>query len=276
MSWWRLGVCALVLAAPLPSSAQVTWILVGKIDGSAQLMAKELVQRTRAGDQGTVVNLAECGSGRVGLAWAARSFDREKEAQKELEDSKRRNPGMRIVECEQWENTLLAHGISAVDASIAEVPSDAVNWSEEDRISELKTSLKGGRVAVIRYFNGANSDPLEGRREKVMFLAPKRAPIVVRDSCVSPDSFFPGEGYWGFSCAREPAGNTLLHDTIVVDDLGKILTVSRNCRTPSAGAAGWFKCQREEVDSSGQLLLQPIKVMIPGVSIGADGVHAID
>lgn len=73
-----------------------------------------------------------------------------------------------VKRCDVKPGSLLALRITAIDRSIADVPEDAVNWQDEDRISSTQP-LPDGRVLVIaRYYVNVSDDPLEGRRERVI------------------------------------------------------------------------------------------------------------
>jgi hypothetical protein len=89
-----------------------------------------------------------------------------------------------IKRCVVVSRSLLSLRFPAVDPSIANVPDDAVNWDDSDRVSTLVALADGRDVVAQRMFVDDPEDPLEGRRARVLLVSgPDRMTVL---SVVSP------------------------------------------------------------------------------------------
>jgi hypothetical protein len=69
--------------------------------------------------------------------------------------------------------SLLALKIPAIDSSIAEVPDDAIDWEEKDRISAAVPITKVRAAVILRYYIRDLDDSEEGKRPRVILGDPK-------------------------------------------------------------------------------------------------------
>lgn len=100
-------------------------------------------------------------------------------------------PGAYVKACEVTPRTLLALRISAVDASIADVPATAAeDWDEGDRVSTA-VALPDGRDLVIRRVFKATllDDPDEGKDQGVWLALGAGKPKALAESCSPAEAF---------------------------------------------------------------------------------------
>jgi hypothetical protein len=153
--------------------------------------------------------------------------------------------------------------VPAVDGSIADVPADAVNWSDDDRVSTVRRLSDGRSLILVRYFVKAASDPLEGRRERVVLAQSQDKTIVLDEQCMHAGKAAAIADRIAFDCAREQAGDHLLHSVKVFSDSGSKLMEIEHCRNPRWEQKDLLTCEEESVGADGQLVLNAKRTEIP-------------
>lgn len=258
-----------ILFAAFPAKADSVWLVIGASDPSAMGIAskaKTLVSQT---PRSLIVQTDDCGDKKNVFAWVAEvatSVDAAQDALKRLQATVK---DVYVKRCEPKPGTLLSLGISAIDNSIANVPDDSVNWQDEDRISSAQP-LPDGRVFVIaRYYAHASDDPLEGRRERAIIAKPPNTRLTLEENCVSPGRAAVDHGRIVFHCAREQAGDTLLHSTLVFGASGKKLMEIQHCREPKWLNERTVACDAESVGPDGKLKLHEKRIDL------ANGKHQV-
>ena len=91
-------------------------------------------------------------------------------AMDELERLKPEIPDAYAKECLVKPNSRLRFGIPAVDPSIEKVPSNAVNWADSDRVSQVISLPEGGHLWIRRTYVQDPEDSREGRRVAILFF----------------------------------------------------------------------------------------------------------
>ena len=167
-----------------------------------------------------------------------------------------------VKPCDVMPGSLLAWRASAVDASIADVPADAVNWEDADRVSSAVPLGDGRAVILVRHFVNDPDDPLEGKRERVL-LARASERALLENDCPSAGAFTARAGRVAFQCAREVAGDVPLHGVLAFSAQGKKLTELAHCRSPAWTHPGVLVCDEELVDARGELTLRPRRTRLP-------------
>lgn len=161
-----------------------------------------------------------------------------------------------VERCRQRPHSRVLLGVPLIDTSIEDVPADAVNWGDEDRVSTLVRLPEGGYLWLRRYFEAAPDDPLEGRRVSVQIFGsdPKQSTQLTPD-CTDP-SFSEKSGLIALSCSRETAADNPLHQITVYETASarEVLKIE-HCRNPKFISASQLACQGEEVDRDGRLRL---------------------
>ena len=165
-----------------------------------------------------------------------------------------------VKRCVALPGSLLALRIPAIDASIAMVPQDAVNWLDADRVSELRPLDQGRRLLITRRFDATPDDPLEGRRERLSLVAADGKRRVLLEHCLGPHRPMSRLGDLALQCAREQAGDAVLHSVHAFDAKGEQLGEFERCRNPRWAEAPASQrvlvCDAESVGPDGQLKLQ--------------------
>ena len=212
----------------------------------------------------TVVASGDCDSLRLGLYLAvAQIVPNRAEADAALVKLKSDVPDAYLRECHPKVNSTLAAGVPLVDPSIAKVPVDSVNWSDKDRISSVQKLSGKSYLWIRRWYSPVAEDPLEGRREAVLYFdeKPENAKEL-QAGCTNAQAIERGE-LLALTCAREAAGDNLLHETILFDIIsGKSLKSISHCREPAFASPVELTCKAESVNAQGELKLQAKRVPI--------------
>lgn len=245
-----------VMATAVPVHAEPLWLVIGASDATPAGIAHKA--KGLANGEGLIIQTSDCGDSKNVFAWAAKIEAREAAAEKELNEIKNLPDDAYVKKCEVKPGSLLAYRVPAVDASIAEVPANAVNWSDEDRVSSVKPLPDGRAIIIARYYEPDKEDPLEGRRVRVS-LADRSGKIrQLEKNCIQAAGFKSRGGNVAFQCAREEAGNYLLHSVLVFDNEGRKRKELSHCRNPYfSGSYLW--CQAESVKADGTLQLRAVR-----------------
>jgi hypothetical protein len=179
------------------------------------------------------------------------------EAQQALAQLQRAAPDAYVKRCKVRPGSLLALRVPAVDASIARVPPQVVNWSDADRISAVVPLGSLGSAVLVRRYQAEKDDPLEGRRTRVALASTAGELVTLADDCSGASQFVQGGDWLAFACDSEQAADHVLHTVRAFDTHGSPAGTMPRCRKPSITAAGVLACQGEEVDAAGKLLLTP-------------------
>ena len=190
-------------SAEASAAAGMRWLVVGASDPSPGGIAKRARALAEAGagaGDGLILSTADCGDARPVFAWAAEVATAAEPAQAALARLKARIPDAYIKRCNVRAASLLALGLPAVDKSIADVPADAVNWSDADRVSAVRTLGSGLSLMLQRYRAALPDDPLEGRRTRLLLLSLGAAPRPLVEDCAGLASAVSGQGWLALAC----------------------------------------------------------------------------
>lgn len=256
------GILVTLLSVMFMVQAEEAWLVIGASDTSVLQIAKKAKKLAAFSDSGFVVQMSDCNQDRNMFAWTADVKASQSEAKSVLESLRNTVKDAYLKQCDVIPNSLLAHRISAVDPSIADIPASAVNWSEEDGVSKIHPMRHGPDILVIRYFEDSPEDPLEGRREGVRLIASSNMQSSLEANCIDADGFVENAGKIAFVCAREQAGIHLLHSVVVFDSKAEKLIEIEYCRNPSWIGAHVIECDSETVGPDGELTLHSRKVTL--------------
>jgi hypothetical protein len=227
-----------------------------------------VIDRTRdlqkSWPEATVVASNDCVGLRPGLYLAVAMIAASRsEAEAAVSKLRAEVPDGYVRECSPKANTTLAFGIPLVDKSIWDVPSNAVNWSDSDRLSSVHRLPVRGYLWIRRKYVPGNNDPLEGRVASVIYFDKQPQNGVELDSnCIDPGDKQSGT-LVALECAREVAADNLLHETIVFDlPAGTRVKSIQHCRNPSFISTTELTCKEEHVDAQGKLELVSKRVSV--------------
>ena len=251
-------VASATASAETPAAAGTRWLVVGASEATPGAIAKRAraLDETGAG-QGLVLSTADCGDARPVYAWAAEVANDFEPARAALARLRQRVPDAFIKRCNLRPGSLLALGLPAVHPSIAEVPADAVNWSDADRISAVR--VLGAELSLVlqRYRAALPDDPLEGRRTRLLLVRWGAAPRPLVEDCAGLASAVAGHGWLALACDSEQAADHVLHTVHAFSDSGERVAEVARCRAPRLSADDLLLCQSESVDATGKLKLTP-------------------
>lgn len=256
----KLLVFALALLVATASAQADQWYLtVGATDASPAGIAKKA---KRIAADGLIFQTGDCGDKKNIFGWAAKVDKDRKSAEATRRALRERVPDANVRLCEVKQGSLLAHRISAVDISIADVPETAVNWDDRDMVSEIESLPDNRSLLISRYYERGADDPLEGRRERVILLSPQDERKELEKNCINAGNVRSSRDLLAFQCAREQAGDHLLHIVVVFDWNGAKIKEIRHCRDPLLIQNSYLQCQRESVGADGKLKLSTKKIRL--------------
>lgn len=248
-------IALMIISSSLPARGERLWLVVGASSHSAAEIARKSKLLAIHAPDSLVVQTGDCGDKKNIYAWVAEAAASHEAAQTTLAHLRTVAKGAYIKRCDVKPGTLLALRMTAVDPSVANVPSTAVNWAEKDRISSAHPLPDGRSIIIARYFTPEMDDPLEGRRERVILASPDKR-IVLEEHCPNPGRIATLHGRIAFHCVREEAADHLIHNVTVFDKTGEKLAEIKRCRNPEWSDEFAIKCEEESVDSDGQLRLK--------------------
>ena len=110
---------------------------------------------------------------------------------------------------------------------------------------------------IIRYFVPTPEDPMEGRRERVVFVTGNGNRVVLSENCYDlSHPSFANDGLITFECAREQAGPEILHSVVVVRTTGQSVKEIEHCQDPIWIDRSELLCKSETVNTDGKLQLK--------------------
>ena len=257
-----LLIAALILGSVMPAGAERLWLVIGASDRSAEKISQRTKLITVRFPGSLVVQTSDWGEKKKLFAWVAEVAVTAEAAQAALSRTREVVKDAYVKRCDVKPSTLLAFRVTAVDPSIADVPEDAVNWQDADRISSVHPLPDGRTIIIARYFAGVTDDPLEGRRERVILAESSERRVVLENNCPSPGPVVMQHGRCAFHCVREQAGGHLLHNVLVFDSEGKKHMEIQRCRNPRWHNDSVVVCEEETVGPDGQLKLRAKQVKV--------------
>lgn len=257
-----LIIAALIMGTAVSAGAERLWLVIGASDSSAERIAQKAKLLAPGAPRSLIVQTSDCGDKKNMFAWVAEIAITAEDAQAALSRLRKTVKDAYVKRCDVIPGTLLALRVTAVDPSIADVPGEAVNWQDEDRVSSVYPLPDGRFIIIARYFTGEVDDPLEGRRERVILVESQERRVVLENNCPSPGPVVSQHGRVAFHCAREQAGDHLLHNTLVFDSAGKKIMEVERCRNPRWQSESVIVCDEESVGPDGQLKLRAKRVIL--------------
>ncbi len=266
--WRRISLCvtlALIggfvgIRQSVPEQLQLVIAASSSAPAGIAEKAKQLSAQFK---DGLVIQTSDCGDERNVYAFVSGMEKSREAAQSILASTRALIADAYIKACKVKPDSLLAFRISAVDPSIADVPSDAVNWSDDDRVSTASSLPDGRTLILVRYYAKAADYPLEGRRERVVLAQAPGKTAVLDEQCLRAGKAVVQAGRIAFDCATEQAGDQLLHVVKAFEESGNKLTEVQHCRNPRWENKNLLQCEGEAVGADGKLVLTPRQTQIP-------------
>jgi hypothetical protein len=153
--------------------------------------------------------------------------------------------------------------VSAVDASIADVPTSvAEEWEDEDRVSSAVPIADGRTLVIKRVYSAALlEDPDQGKDQGVWLAEGGGKLKALAESCSPAEAFAAREGKLAFQCGDSVAADELLHKVLVFDGDKQVATVS-SCRKPRWTGPTALVCSSESVGADGRIKLRAKKILV--------------
>lgn len=257
-------IAALLISASPSARAERLWLVVGASDSSPAGIARQAKSLSKHFPDGSVVQMSDCGGSENLFTWVARAAATPEEAETEI--SRLQDAGIKnvsVMPCEVIAGTLLAWRTSAVDASIADVPENSINWSDRDRVSSAHPLPDGRTVLVDRYFDKDDDSPYEGATARVFLASSGHGLLLLDDYCPDAGGFVAQDGLVALNCGLEVAIDFLLHRVEVFDAAGNKISSIDRCRDPAFYGDRIIACQSESVIEDGRVELRTIRTVLP-------------
>lgn len=254
---WLISALSVLLASTTPrANVGRVWLAVVASEKSPELIATKVRSLAEHFPRGLVFTAADCGGASNLFGFAADIATEPSAAEAALAKVRSTVPDAYLKRCDVKERSLLAHRVHAVDPSIANVPGDAVNWDDEDRVSTMFRLSDGRVLALIRYYEAASEDPLEGKRTRIELFT-ETARVLLTRNCLMPGGISVRKGLVAIQCVVGQAADNLMHDITVFASTGRELLTASHCRDPRWVDDNVIECKEESVDAAGTVILKP-------------------
>jgi hypothetical protein len=252
---------AFLLFAAFPAQAD-WWLVIGDGDSSAQRMAR--YASFKGYPQGFLIQTTDCGQPTNLYAWVMEIQRSAEFAQRALSRLSGIRPKAYLLRCDVRPRSLMSWGISPVDESIAEVPDQAVTWTDRDRVSSAHRLADGRTAIVVRTFDRKRWHSAEGKRAKVLLGPAFGDLLALDDDCPDAEGFVVQNGLLAFHCgSRADRG---FYEVRLFDRHGKPVFRFERCRDPSWAGDRVLSCQEEVLSAEGELRLRTKRIALaPGI-----------
>lgn len=263
---WIISLVFLGCAWQCNAMPDTVWLVIGA-SGKSLVPLIEAKQRL-IGDwpEATIMTTDDCMNAKPGFFVLATELAKSKvQAQEAVAKLRQLVPDAYAKRCDILDKSRLAMGIDLVDPSIEKVPSDAVNWSDEDRITELICLNNTDFLIVQRVFDSEDTGFREGRQQRILFFRdnPNNS-ILLNSGCWDFGGLYYNYPFLAFHCAHEVAGDYLIHrcEVYCLEPHGKIFE-KLYCRNPVLLENKRLRCEEEDVNAEGKLSLTAVEQPLP-------------
>ena len=250
-----LWVGPFIFSLALPASAERLWLVVG----ASATSAEEIIQKTKLHNPRTpdsfIIQTHDCGDKKNLFAWVAKIAPSADAARAALAQLRTTVKDAYVKSCKVKANSLLALRITVIDNSIADLPSDAVNWEDEDRVSSAHLLPDGSVLVIIRHYQEAQDNPLNGRSERPVWVRSPNTRVTLEENCIGPDRAVIAHERIAFQCVTEQTPNALLRSVFVFNANGEKIMEIERCQNPKWVNETTVACYEESVGSDAELKL---------------------
>ena len=252
----------LVLGAPAVRAERL-WIVVGASSPSPDGIARAAKPLAARWPGGLIFRTADCGEKRDVFGWAYRVEASADEAKAALAGAREVAKGAYVKTCDVAPRSLLALRVSAVDASIADVPTSvAEDWRDEDRVSSAVSIADGPTLVIKRVYKASLlEEPDQGKDEGVWLAQGGGKLKALAESCSPAEGFAGRDGKLAFQCGDSVAADQLLHKVLVFEGDKQVAAVS-SCRKPRWTGPAALVCSSESVGADGRIKLRAKKISV--------------
>jgi hypothetical protein len=257
-----LWVCITLVSRISADGPAVHWLVIAGTSKDPQSVITVEKRLQASWPAASIVASQDCSNLSPGLYLAVMSTTSDRSAAlEEVGRLKQDVPDAYLKACIAKPGTRMAFGIAAVDPSIENVPEEAVNWTDADRVSEVLALPDSGHLWVRRTYVPDAEDPREGRRSSVLFFRNSPSEARVLEADCDQLQYAQKDDLIAITCAREVAGKNLLHTTDVFaqPNLAKLKS-AEHCRDPKIISETEMNCAEEHVGPDGNLKLVIKKV----------------
>jgi hypothetical protein len=253
-------VLSFLLAAPSPPTK---WLVIAASKKQIPPSITALKDLRQSWPDATIIASNDCSNLSPGLYLTVASVQPDRAAaQSAVARLRSQVPDAYIRACTVRPGSRLQFDIPLLDPSIENVPTDVVNWTDADRISQVETLPDHAYLWIRRQYVPDPNDPNEGRRAAILFFENSPSDARQLESDCPDFSFTAQANRIAISCARAVAAENLFHsiDVFKRPGLEKIAS-TEHCRKPQLTSTA-LTCQQEHVGPDGQLHLTPRQLPI--------------
>jgi hypothetical protein len=258
-----LVVLALLVLPEAAARAERVWIVVGASSPSSDGIARAAKPLAARWPGGLIFRTADCGEKRDVFGWAYRVAESADDAKAALAAARQVAKGAYVKACDVAPRSLLALRVSAVDSSIADVPTSvAEDWEDEDRVSSAVLIADGPTLVIRRVYKAAFLDDPDQGKDQGVWLAEGGGKLkALAESCSPAEAFAARDGKLAFQCGDSVAADELLHKVLVFDGDKQVAAVL-SCRKPRWTGPAALVCSSESVGSNGRIKLRAKKILV--------------
>ncbi|ETX04128.1 MAG: hypothetical protein ETSY2_30600 [Candidatus Entotheonella gemina] len=243
------------------SAPQPVWLVIASTEQTASAVLGVKAALRDEWPNSTVVRSNDCKNLKQGLYLLSigifRAHDEAKRALKQLQAW---IPDAYLRKCIMEKPSLLSLGIPLIHPSIEHAPVDVVNWSDNDRTSELIMIRGLGVLLLERRYDPQDESMLEGRSQSVYVIRSNQSSLILLEkNCLGLGGiqYYRNMNLLAFHCERGIAADHIVHTSKVIT-LNPVNVVFEQpwCRNPQVKAGKVFTCEKELVDAEGDLSLR--------------------
>lgn len=263
---WIISLVLLGCAWQSDARSDTVWLVIGASGKSLVSLIEAKQRLIRDWPQATIMVTDDCVNVKPGFfVLAAEVASSKVQAQQAVTKLRQLVPDAYLKQCDILDKSRLAMRIPLVDSSIEKVPADAVNWGDEDRVTELILLNNTDFLIVQRVFDPGDTGFREGRQQKILFFRddPNKS-ILLNSDCWDFGGLYYHYPFLAFHCADQVAGDYLIHKCEVhrLEPPGKIFQ-KLYCRNPVLLGDKRLRCEEEAVDAEGELSLTTVEQRLP-------------
>ena len=239
------------------------WIVVGASSPSPDAIARAAKLLAARWPGSLIFRTTDCGEKRDVFGLAYRVVESADDAKAALAAAREVARGAYVKACDVAPRSLLALRVSAVDASIADVPTSVTeDWEDQDRVSSA-VPIGFGRTLVIKrvYKAALLQDPDQGKDQGVWLAEGGGKLKALSESCSPAEAFTTRDRKLAFQCGESVAADELLHKVLVFDGDKQVAAVS-SCRKPRWTGPAALVCSSESVGADGRIKLRAKQVLV--------------
>jgi hypothetical protein len=163
-----------------------------------------------------------------------------------------------LFECLVKPDSRLALGVPFIDPTIETMPDNIVNWSDDDKVAELKKIRNNEYLILKKIYNKNDQSVYEGRTVQLyVFNRIAKTYRLLTENCLDFGGFDVKNNLLAFHCAYMQSDIHIIHEVQAYQlNSFKKIGAKTYCRNPIILKNYQLSCQQESVNPQGELTLK--------------------